>query len=457
MIRQRSSGAIGGVMRALKSRSYFNFMPTKRNTFLLGILLFLPILYFFYSSGGIRSYYEWNCETFDRPNRGWVTSPEPQNMHGGKWTLPKPLETNHSSLIMNGTLGFEAIYVLGMPDRPDKRDAMELAATLTGLQLTWADGVDPKSMSPKAIPPARYAKGSLLKLDGEVGCWRGHMNVLREIVKKGVSTALILEDDTDWDVNIERQMQDFTSASQTVLALSESLNPVRGDARSDSPYGNYWDILWLGHCGGYEPYPQYHQYHAVIHGDTTVPPAFDMRGLTRNIETYEGPCSTHEGHDPTHRKCDEPRLAQDERIIQFNGSPLCTFGYAVSQQGARKILSRVGGPALDDVKYPIDLEMLNLCRDGAEGNGGVEGMRCLVVSPPFFSTHKPKGSKASDSDIHKFCGSKERDIGYSEGLVWSTRLNIENLIAGHEPEAQYIVNEGSGRWELKRPDQYRSH
>jgi hypothetical protein len=185
-----------------------------------------------------------------------------------------------------------------------------------------------------------------------------------------------------------------------------------------------------------------------------------MRSLNRDLAGREGPCSTHEGFDPPGKKCDSPRLAQDERILQFGGGPMCTFAYAVTQEGARKLLARIGGLSVSDVEYPIDIEMLNMCRNGGDAgkDGEAEGLRCLVVSPPLFSSHKPKGSRVGDSDIHQFCGKGnggEREVGYSEGLVWSTRLNVENLIAGNNPEAQYYWDKGTARWELKRRQQYK--
>jgi hypothetical protein len=62
-------------------------------------------------------------------------------------------EPDTLDLIANGTLGFGAIYVLGLPERSDKRDVVELAAALTGLKITWVDGVPGDKMHTKATPP----------------------------------------------------------------------------------------------------------------------------------------------------------------------------------------------------------------------------------------------------------------------------------------------------------------
>jgi hypothetical protein len=43
--------------------------------------------------------------------------------------------------ILNRTLGFERIFVISLPERSDKQDALAISARLTGLDLTFFDGV----------------------------------------------------------------------------------------------------------------------------------------------------------------------------------------------------------------------------------------------------------------------------------------------------------------------------
>jgi hypothetical protein len=47
---------------------------------------------------------------------------------------------------------FQKIYVLSMPNRSDKRDALVLSAYLSGLELEFIDGVDPATIPEKAYP-----------------------------------------------------------------------------------------------------------------------------------------------------------------------------------------------------------------------------------------------------------------------------------------------------------------
>jgi hypothetical protein len=84
---------------------------------------------------------------------------------------------------------------------------------------------------------------------------------------------LILEDDIDWDIRLKSQLQTFAHAPQMLLSRPNAITyPSPTDRRGGeeekahvnsyilksttwpagtniSPYGDDWDILWLGHCG----------------------------------------------------------------------------------------------------------------------------------------------------------------------------------------------------------------
>jgi len=60
------------------------------------------------------------------------------------------------------------------------------------------------------------------------------------MVKERIQTALIIEDDADWDVMIKSQLVEFARGTRF---LQDS------QAGATGPYGDDWDLLWLGHCG----------------------------------------------------------------------------------------------------------------------------------------------------------------------------------------------------------------
>lgn len=83
-----------------------------------------------------------------------------------------------------------------------------------------------------------------------------------------MTSALIMEDDADWDVCLKQQMQVFAQAaraftqparragitakmlSKTKKSAELSISQLPTIPRSHAtPFGDNWDILWLGHCG----------------------------------------------------------------------------------------------------------------------------------------------------------------------------------------------------------------
>jgi GR25 family glycosyltransferase involved in LPS biosynthesis len=80
---------------------------------------------------------------------------------------------------------------------------------------------------------ARPSDGGFLR-DEQWGCWRSHANMWKRVIDEKLETALILEDDVDWDVNVHdvfevlsRQMR-RGKLRQTSMTMRE---------RTAAPYG----------------------------------------------------------------------------------------------------------------------------------------------------------------------------------------------------------------------------
>lgn len=78
--------------------------------------------------------------------------------------------------VTNDTLGFSKIFVIGLPERSDKRDAIALASTLTGFHVDWVDGVRGEQIPDKAIP---FGITRERLWNTNLGSWRGHMTAVR--------------------------------------------------------------------------------------------------------------------------------------------------------------------------------------------------------------------------------------------------------------------------------------
>ncbi|KAI1192125.1 glycosyltransferase family 25 protein [Nemania serpens] len=312
---------------------------------------------------------------------------------------------NISESVANETLGFSKIFVVGLPERTDKRDALALTSALTGFHIEFMAGVKGESIPDKAVPMG-VDRHKLMETN--LGSWRGHMNAIRRIVEMGLESALIMEDDMDWDVRLKAQLKQVAEGARYVMQSSEP---------SSSPYGDDWDVLWLGHCGeifpetlpenkGKQEYPKY-----TLANDSTVPPLNKITGL---VEFGKYPEFT--------------------RWVHVSGGPICSFAYALSQSGARKVLFDL---SVDGLGGPFDNALAAFCRDGASGNqDGLRG-KCLSVTPPLFFHHRAKGRIDGDSDIQKSGNDKMREKGITENIVWSARNNIRNLMLGLEMEKQF--------------------
>jgi hypothetical protein len=101
----------------------------------------------------------------------------------------------------NATLGTAGIIVLNSASRPDRRDYLSLMAAMTGLQFTYMNAWTTKPVE-NALPTEH---NPWLK-DVEYACWRTHADAWRKVVEEGWTTAMILEDDADWDGGIHESM-----------------------------------------------------------------------------------------------------------------------------------------------------------------------------------------------------------------------------------------------------------
>ncbi|CAG8904582.1 unnamed protein product [Penicillium egyptiacum] len=320
--------------------------------------------------------------------------------------------------IQNSTLGFEHIYAISMKERTDKRDFLTLAASVSGFKVEWLDGVRPDDLHPKAMPDG--LDPSLVK-PTVVACWRAHMNALvkyshtpfhfpeavltfgiknNSMLSNGYSTALILEDDADWDVSLKSQLGEF----------SHGLHALKGINRvsKEAPYGTDWDVLWIGGCAS-GPNANETSFYAIPM-DPTVPRA-------HHRATWGGPTEKW--------KQQYPELVDDStRFIYRAEMGCCMFGYAVTTRGARNILSAL---SVDRLDKPVDDALSELCA-GVNGRHKIE---CWAPFPNLIGTYRKAGSASRDSDIENN-NVAEFHEEQAWNMVYSTRRNIRQLVAGEE-------------------------
>lgn len=69
------------------------------------------------------------------------------------------------------------MFVVGLPERSDRRDGMTLQAAVSDIDIEFIDGVRGTEIPDKAVPTS---KDHGRPPDPVLGAWRGHMNAIRE-------------------------------------------------------------------------------------------------------------------------------------------------------------------------------------------------------------------------------------------------------------------------------------
>ncbi|KAG4424023.1 hypothetical protein IFR04_002865 [Cadophora malorum] len=393
--------------------------------------------------------------------------------HTSKWTgfsLQQDVQLGELSHLWNSTLGFQRIFAINMPSRTDRRDAISLAAAVSGMDVDFIEGIGGDSIPEAALPPVGSSESVKLS-KGIKGSWRSHMNALHQIVHQNLTSALIFEDDVDWDIRLRYQLDTFSAASRFLTKKPDSelsrfqveatMNPedpeksihndsspypissalhslllssaASGQPDISLPYGDpaNWDILWLGHCGaGFPRAPPTDEIEQTVQNIILTNPNDHTVPLPKYLRAHPfGPldalAASHSPHTRVYHRA--------------SGGALCTVAYAVSQRGARRLLHEFGVKRWSRI---WDVEMGDWCagqdapppesltperREMSEKNRSSRSERvCVTVQPPIFAHHHPPGG---ESNIGGVGGGYARTVE-TKYVRLSVRLNLDALLRG---------------------------
>ena len=212
---------------------------------------------------------------------------------------------------------------------------------------------------------------------------------MRSIVENKLSSALIMEEDSDWDVNLKAQMTEFARGAHIIQGVQRT---------TFSPYGDNWDMLWLGHCGNRafgEDREENRMIYAIPDDPTVTPP--------------------HYRTDFVHPRLSDKPGFESHRLVFVGEGPICSWSVAFTYDGARKALAALSMVGLDQ---PVDLGYNSLW-------SGLLCMpySCLSTYPSLMGTWAQTGPAVRDSDIVD-TDSKDWHEASSNRLVYSTMLNM---------------------------------
>lgn len=338
--------------------------------------------------------------------------------------------------VLNATIGFQEVFVVTLPERKDRLDSITVQAGVTGINVRVSDGVDGKTVPVKTLPQGMTV--DYMKYGG-IGCWRAHLNLFNTMVREGIQSALVLEDDADWDIALKYQMREIAKGTRFLLNST--------DPNPNSPYGDDWDIIWIGHRSTSEFEEERYPERWVMPNDPTVVPP-------RVRQEYPGAYMKYwdEGHQ------------NDDlytRVLYRAKWGEVTTGYAISLRGALKVIYHQSMLPFD---VAVDTGMGHMCGHPEWGSN----FTCIAPFPRILAPSIPPGSGDKESDIEGHAGdepeTKNNDVS-SDYLMYSTRMNIENLLfgkksfrskyggeAGPEEMAFEDIIKIRGHREILRPD-----
>ncbi|KAL9124181.1 MAG: hypothetical protein Q9217_006467 [Psora testacea] len=303
--------------------------------------------------------------------------------------------------ILNSTLGFQNIFVLSLPDRVDRREPLIAGANATNMTLTVLDAVRDRQI-PESEWPESWATNGWTPKEGELGCLMSHVKTWRKIIDENITSALIMESDADWDMRIKQTMVGIGEGTKAIAdwPFDPPSPSTEGISKSEPrPYGDKWDILWIGHCG------------SSAKGDGRIFAFNDSAAPDEGHVWVVGERPTQEQRPP------------GTRVVYQLDTSVCTTSYAISNQGARKFEK-----IFREANAPIDLKMCDICANDHK-------FACIGVWPQVISMTESKtnmnpteGGFAFGHDI------EEEKIVAANSVQVSARVNAHLGTADKGPD-----------------------
>lgn len=232
-----------------------------------------------------------------------------------------------------------------------------------------------------------------------------------------LETALILEDDVDWDIRLRSvQIPLAASAARQILPPARSYHPFANFHSNHSQYwGNHnaWDLLYLGHCGDYFD-------ELTAEGLNVQSQSFNLSVIPHVLYTDPTLPQRQDLHPFTQSLFKLLNMPEKSRALHQSRFPLCSFGYALTRPAAERLLHDLAPPRYSE-KGPraFDVALLHACNRGSKPSlplsqvkqpkwhGGTtpksqhisSGLRCWTLNSELFH-HMPGRSQVDEIGIN---------------------------------------------------------
>lgn len=327
----------------------------------------------------------------------------------------------------NATWGFGKIYALNLARRPDKVDQLTLMSKVSGMSLEFWHPVPGDQLREEGLPP----HGDDLSI-GIAGCYRGHADIWRKIIDGPEETALVIEDDVDWEVDWRDAISRLVMPFSTLLSSEANDGQLRQPSEADPWSYRDWDTLFLGACtekvmqaGQHPPDVDLDHLPVVIWNDTTVAHSDAWsRSFTDIFKAYNA----------TIPVWDTPS-AERQRLVARSVWPICTGSYAITKRGAARALYKASRRLL-----PVDVSLGDAVLSGA--------LKSYTVVPSLISQYKVEktttetGRTSLNSDLHRI----DHPDGKKETLAEALKVDrFYDMEAGYSVDRRVSVRQNLGR------------
>ena len=301
------------------------------------------------------------------------------------WSQDIVVQSSPRGMAANNTLGFQKLLALAKGPSWRSR-GLEAAAKITNLtieipiQSSYTEELVHAFMEIGPQESKHPGRGSAL-------AWLAHLDLIKFFIASDLDTAMIMEDDVDWDIAIKEQMSLLSDAVRNFSQV---------DPNDPAPYGRSWDILWPGHCG-------------ELTTDSTVRLEFNdtTLGRPKPLDSYIG------FSEFAVNNAKGANIKTGHRAVQMAVFPVCSFAYALNRENAQKVLTWAGR-GQDEA---FDVVLNRGCREGH--------LKCITVNPEIMHHYAPPDGYGYVSSVKAGDGKGE---GSEEGDFESAKGHTANII-----------------------------
>ena len=238
----------------------------------------------------------------------------------------------------NSTLDFQKIIAISSAGDVKAKEELKRAIKFSQLDIDIVDQLAGVSAELNEVP---YKVSDLLS-SKELAWARTHIHIWREIVEKGWTTAIIIQDKVDWEVDIRKFVPVMNEGLRMILDVDKPL-----------AFPQEWDIIVLG--GSYDTAQ------AIVEQGTVVELSSDLNFLPEVVEPWvANAIKKYYGNTKV------------RRLLQRSSTCMEIFAYAVSQKGARRLLALMAAGH----QHRLEIDIANYIAAGQ--------LNSFTLLPPFF-------------------------------------------------------------------------